>query len=228
MSVSGPIERASRVAGGTLPFVEARFAVAPVPALAASGSSVAFQVRGLGTNVRRPLTRDPAIAPPLSFVRVVANAGATFVLLLAAGLALLAAAPRFIGYEPVVVTSGSMQPAIDVGDVVVTTPSDGGSLGEGAVINFELEDGTRLHRIVEVTDAGYRTAGDANANPDSDLVAAAQVRGIGTVVVPFAGLPSLWSDTGRWPLLLVAVAILTACLYVSRAAWVEPESSPWT
>ncbi len=91
------------------------------------------------------------MAAPIPFLRVVVSAGATFVLLLVAGLALLAAVPRALGYEPVVITSGSMRPAIDVGDVVVTTPSDGTSLDDGAVINFELEDGTRLHRVVEAT-----------------------------------------------------------------------------
>jgi signal peptidase len=228
MSVPGPIERASRVPGGIMPFVGASFDVAPVPARATHGPSVMFQVRSIGTDTRRLLANDPAVAAPLSFVRVVANAGATFVLVLVAGLALLAAGPRVIGYEPVVVTSGSMQPAIDVGDVVVTTRTDGRSLGEGAVINFELEDGTRLHRVVEVTDDGYRTAGDANANADSDLVASSKVRGVGTVVVPFAGLPSLWVDTGRWGQLFVAMALLTACLYMSRSAWVETRSPLWT
>lgn len=228
MALAGSIDRADPLPGGTAPFVGASFDVAPVPVRTASGPSVEFQVRPVGTDTRRPLDGDPALAAPLSFIRVVVNAGATFVLLLVAGLALLATVPRAIGYEPVVVTSGSMRPSIDVGDVVVTTPSDGESLDEGSVINFELEDGTRMHRLVEVTGDGYRTAGDANAGADSDLVAPSAVRGIGTVVVPFAGLPNLWVQTGRWGQLFVSIVLLTACLYLSRAAWVEPGAPRWT
>lgn len=104
-----------------------------------------------------------------------------------------------MGYEPVVITSGSMRPAIDVGDVVVTAPSDGRVLGEGAVVNFEAEDRTRLHRIVEVTMTGYRTAGDANADADSDLVALRGCSGWARCWCPSPGFPASGSSTGAGP-----------------------------
>ncbi|MCP3910971.1 MAG: signal peptidase I [Actinomycetia bacterium] len=155
-------------------------------------------------------------------MRLAVNAVATFALVLVAGLAVAAVAPRLIGYRSVVVVSGSMEPAIRTSDVVVTSPSDGVGLGEGAVINFEYGGETRLHRIAAVTSEGYRTAGDANRVADSELVSPSQVHGVGIVVVPFIGLPARWAADRQWAPLAASLVALVATSYLSRARWSEP------
>ena len=149
----------------------------------------------------------------------------TFVVVLVVGLALLATAPIMFGYEPVAVVSGSMEPAIKMADVVLTAPSDRQGLDAGTVINFEQDGTTRLHRISEVTDQGYRTVGDANPTPDTPLVAPSQIRGVGTLVIPFVGLPRLWLAEGQWLRLALAVVTVVAALYMSRARWVDDRTS---
>lgn len=151
------------------------------------------------------------------------NVTSTFLLVLVAGLSLAALAPVVLGYKPVVVASGSMEPAIKVADVVLTTPSDGTGLDRGTVINYEYGDTTRLHRIVATTEDGYQTAGDANRSADGELVAPSDVRGVGAVVVPFVGLPAVWVERAQWLHVGLALAVLAAALYTSRARWVEPE-----
>jgi signal peptidase len=153
--------------------------------------------------------------------RMAAHAGATFALVLALGLVCLATVPLLLGYQPIVVTSGSMEPSIRTADVVITSASDGEDLEVGAVINFDVGDSDTLHRIIEVTDEGYRTAGDANRVDDSTLVTPEQINGIGTVVVPFVGYPSLWLSARAW---LQVVAVLSVCaltIYVARPSWLE-------
>ena len=101
---------------------------------------------------------------------------------------------------PSVVLTGSMEPGIYPGDVVlirkVLEEKDIYSLAEGDVINFKREDITVTHRIAEVIrdEAGnvsYRTKGDNNHSADDILVAPNDVKGRAVGVVPKAGTPVL-------------------------------------
>ena len=76
--------------------------------------------------------------------------------------------PVLLGF----VTTGSMEPAIDAGDGFVALPPDLTGVEEGDVVTFEAEavgDGElTTHRIVDETDQGYVTRGDANPFTDQD------------------------------------------------------------
>lgn len=102
--------------------------------------------------------------------------------------------PRLFGLEMFVVTSGSMQPGIDPGDVVmVDVRSRRHAVGD--VITFRRHEESTLyvtHRVVEIfgggeVDAGYVTKGDANPNRDLEPVVANQVVGSVRAVFPFIG-----------------------------------------
>ena len=64
---------------------------------------------------------------------------------------LLIAAPLILGYHPVVVLSGSMEPAFPVGSIIYykETPCD--KIQAGEIITFHAGDGGSLvtHRVVE-------------------------------------------------------------------------------
>jgi signal peptidase len=77
--------------------------------------------------------------------------------------------PVLLGY----VTTGSMEPALSQGDGFVAVPSAlAGSPQPGDVVVFESETvqggGLTTHRVVEVTDEGYVTKGDANPFTNQD------------------------------------------------------------
>lgn len=77
--------------------------------------------------------------------------------------------PILLGY----VTTGSMDPALEPGDGFVAIPPElAGDIEEGDVVTFEAEhiqDGElTTHRVVEETDEGYVTRGDANPFTDQD------------------------------------------------------------
>jgi len=191
----------------------------PVREFSGRGPNIHYQVRDLALASARSTDGDPMAMPPVPIVRLVTNAAAIFMLVLAAGLIVAGAAPRLFGYEPVVVVSGSMSPSIRIADVVVTSPSDGLDLATGTVINFDYEGAMRLHRIEALAANGYRTGGDANTVPDSEIVTPSQIRGVGVVVVPFIGLPATWFEQGRWGLLGLTVLGLVGAVYMSRARW---------
>ena len=77
--------------------------------------------------------------------------------------------PILLGY----VATGSMEPTMDAGDGFVAIPSAvTGDVEEGDVVVFqarELHDGgLTTHRVVDKTEGGYVTKGDANPFTDQD------------------------------------------------------------
>ena len=108
----------------------------------------------------------------------------------------------FVGWKPMVVTTGSMQPAINPGDIVMTAPpEDDVRLDVGTVITFEdpARPGELItHRVEGVNpDGTYVTRGDANSSADSYEVSAEELEGVGRLLVPSVGLPRVWLDEGR-------------------------------
>ena len=107
-----------------------------------------------------------------------------------------------VGWEPMVVTTGSMQPAINPGDIVLSAPpEDDVRLAAGTVITFEdpVRPGELItHRIDTVNpDGSYTTRGDANSSADSYEVTTDELTGVGRLLVPAVGLPRVWMDEGR-------------------------------
>jgi signal peptidase I len=108
----------------------------------------------------------------------------------------LSVGPRFFAYETFIVRSGSMEPSIRTGALVVVQPVQPASIRTGDVITYrrpEDPDNTITHRVVEVRSVQgaaaptFRTRGDANNANDPWEV---QLQGIAWRVafsVPFAG-----------------------------------------
>ncbi len=96
--------------------------------------------------------------------------------------------PSVFGYSTAVVVSGSMQPEINVDDVVVIKEQK--AYEKGDVIAFSNGKSFVTHRIHEVVDGGFVTKGDANNTVDDGIVRNKDVsgeviftlRGIGKVV----------------------------------------------
>ena len=145
------------------------------------------------------------------------------VLVTLGGLALLGLAPQAAGLEGHVVVSGSMQPRIAPGDVVLTRAVTPAELQPGQVILFpdpERPDRLILHRLVSVDAQGdLITRGDANQSNDSTPVPAASVIGRAQLRVPWIGLPAYWRSTGQWgAIALVAGLLAAATAWVTRRA----------
>jgi signal peptidase len=147
---------------------------------------------------------------------------AIFGLIVFAGLVLIILGAWAFGFRPVVVTSGSMEPSVRTGDVVITRHIGmDDKVGTQTVINFEdpVTTEEHIHRVVEVTDAGYRTKGDANQTPDAALVPQDHVDGAGVMLAPYVGYLPLWIQQRAWAPLGVCTAILLALFLLSRRRW---------
>lgn len=117
--------------------------------------------------------------------------------------------PSLWGWDAYTVTTGSMAPLVQPGDVVVASQPDGEvDLGTVVVVAPPPERPEPItHRVVErLPDGRYRTKGDANAQPDSRLITADQVIGRVELVVPLAGQVRLRLGEGA-PVLGVVVIV---------------------
>ncbi len=151
------------------------------------------------------------------------------VLSMAMSLSLWIAFPwLFLGWAPTLVTSGSMQPLVAPGDVVMIRPVAVEDLTPNTVVLYDRPDtGRVLHRILEqLPDGTYRTGGDANASPDSIFVHAEDIQGAAVLAVPWIGRPSLWLHEGRMVTLAVAGIGLLVGLRLSPRAF-DPAFDPW-
>ena len=130
---------------------------------------------------------------------------------------------------PVVVVSGSMAPALDVGDLVVVEPYHGQRIHTGTVVVFD-EDGSGrsiIHRVVEVADDGtFTTRGDANPVADSTPLEIGQIDASGRYLLPRVGLPLVWAQQGRWLLVVLAMAGLALAAWLARFALLDAHD-PW-
>lgn len=95
-------------------------------------------------------------------------------------------------YAPRVILSGSMEPEIKTGDVVITHKIAGKDARVGDIILFPYEKDMKVtHRIIAVSDQQgaklFTTKGDANPEPDSNLVPEDNVQGKVVTVIPKMG-----------------------------------------
>jgi len=107
---------------------------------------------------------------------------------------------------PSTVLTGSMEPVIYPGDVVLIQKmlkeEDIEALKEGDIINFQRGKITITHRIEEILkdEAGnlsFVTKGDNNKSRDEQIVLPNDVKGIIVQVVPKVGIPILWVKSGN-------------------------------
>jgi signal peptidase len=94
--------------------------------------------------------------------------------------------PHVGGYSPLIVLTGSMEPQISSGDLIVVKRIDGESVQVGDVVAFFDPESTTnavlTHRVTEVVDddgtLSFRTKGDANDTEDTLLVPSSSIVGI--------------------------------------------------
>lgn len=95
-------------------------------------------------------------------------------------------APRILGHTSAVVVSGSMSGAIEMNDMIFTKACDDYAVGD--IIMFVIGKSAVTHRIVERTEDGFVTKGDANNAPDPEMVSPDQIVGKVVLVIPKVGL----------------------------------------
>lgn len=128
------------------------------------------------------------------------------IILLSAGMCLV------LHLKPAVVMSGSMEPTFHVGSLVVIDKQAAEQVHIGDPIAFHVSDAYVTHRIVEKTDVGYITKGDANDTNDPWEVDSARVDGKVILSVPYIGYVFKFISSKRG---LIIVGSLMFCILLT-------------
>lgn len=131
------------------------------------------------------------------------------------GLFLLPYLPFDHGIELRIVESGSMEPAISTGSMIVVRPAETYAVGDVIMFDSRYTDVPTTHRIVETYQeqgsTWHVTKGDANEEADAGVVPAREVIGTVALDLPRVGFVL---DFARQPLGFLFLIVLPAGLIV--------------
>lgn len=139
-------------------------------------------------------------------------------IIIVAVLLIISTLPITGNYKAMTVISGSMEPAIKIGSVVVVKPSEDYQIGEIVSYGkFGKNNSPITHRIVEITNPDgeekiFRTQGDANDGPDQSAITKEQILGKVLFAVPYLGYAV---DFAKKPLGFALIIIVPALAIIA-------------
>ncbi len=121
--------------------------------------------------------------------------------------------PSFLGIKTYVIISGSMEPNIDIGDIVIVKEEK--NLQVGDVISYRKGQSVITHRIVNITEENgekeYKTKGDNNNTEDSEIIFNNNIEGKVIRVVPKLGKVALLLKNK----IIIIVILIILYMYIS-------------
>jgi len=181
-----------------------------------------------------PAADQPAVrARPRAIAVAGGLLGAVIAGLLVAALLIALIATQVLGFHALAIASGSMVPALNQGDLVVTRPVPISQIRQGDVVAFDEGEITHLtvvHRVAGIvnvtinttdsktgakstrTDRLLLTKGDANRGADGTPVSSERYKGLVFVTVPAVGGIL---GAGIVQQLLLGLAIITAVAWLA-------------
>ena len=120
----------------------------------------------------------------------------------------LSSQQNLFGYSSYVVQSGSMEPTISTGDVILVKKESAYNIKD--VVTFlDSSQRTVTHRLISLDNTNnqslYTTKGDANRTKDNDLINANQIVGKVDFVIPRLGFLVVFSRTFAGLLIFVLI-----------------------
>ena len=123
--------------------------------------------------------------------------------------------PSIIGLRTFTVLTGSMNPKIKPGDIVVIREVESNSIEVGDVITYYIDNMYVTHRVYEVINKGneilFKTKGDANNTVDSEAISESQIIGKKLFRIPYGGYVA--GFTKRYFILLIFLIIAIISIY---------------
>jgi signal peptidase I len=117
-------------------------------------------------------------------------------------------------YQSFVVQSGSMEPAIITGDIIIVQPQDKYFIND--VVTFNSNSRVVTHRIMSIDDQDediyYSTKGDANRTGDDDLIEHDQIIGKVILTLPRLGFFVAFSKTTPGLIIMILIPVIILIL----------------
>lgn len=135
----------------------------------------------------------------------------------------MVAGPRF-GWDTHVVLSGSMEPVLNTGGLIITKPERVENLVVGDIVTFQSGNQKVTHRIADIIERDgklwFQTKGDANEAPDPNLVSSNT--GLMRKVmfhVPYVGFIASFAKTKFAFSILAGIPALILIVMLSGEIW---------
>ena len=149
--------------------------------------------------------------------------GFTIVFLLMAAAVCIYLAPHF-SWRVDVVSSGSMEPRLQVGSLVVARPVEPETIVVGDMITYrpiaEEDEDVITHRVIDIghySSLHFQTKGDANDDPDPFTVPARNLIGKICFNVPYLGYATEFLKTPLgFTLTVVIPGLIVIAVYVTN------------
>lgn len=124
--------------------------------------------------------------------------------------------PSFFGIKTYVIVSGSMEPELEIGDMIVVKNIDTSELEVGDIISFRQGQSIVTHRISRIIENDgeieFATKGDNNNAEDSGTISEDLVEGKVVSVIPIIGKVSVLLQNK----IVIITVILIIYLYFSN------------
>ena len=122
--------------------------------------------------------------------------------------------PSFLGYSTAIVVTGSMADVININDLVVIKNYEEYNIGD--IIMFSRNNNFVTHRIVNETEEGFITKGDANNTEDEWVIKQDEIVGKSVLVIPKVGfvLDYFKTPSGLIGILLIGFLLIEGPLLV--------------
>lgn len=115
-----------------------------------------------------------------------------------------------LGYNYKTVLTGSMEPAIPVGSIVITKEQSSYEMED--IISFQEEGAIITHRIISIDREQYITKGDANNVADTEEVQQKQILGKVILTIPLLGYLVMWLMS---PFGIISLFIIIGIWYIA-------------
>ena len=125
--------------------------------------------------------------------------------------------PSFFGIKSFVIISGSMEPNLNIGDIVLIKSVDEQELKVNDIISFREGESIITHRIVEIIEKErkkYITKGDNNNAKDSNDVEYKEIEGIFIGKIPYLGYAVIFLKN---KIVIISIILILYLLYIHNS-----------
>ena len=138
--------------------------------------------------------------------------------------------PDLFGYKSMIVLSGSMEPTIMKGDLIIVKKANSNYLKTKDIIAFRNEDKTiTSHRIIKVDKIDgklyFKTKGDNNNTMDEDVVVAKDIEGIYVSRIPELGNFLMYIQTIQGFITVTMFLLLIFSIYYFISSKIEKKKN---
>lgn len=127
--------------------------------------------------------------------------------------------PSFLGIKTYTIVSGSMEPEIQIGDIVIVKEVEEDKLQEGDIISFRQGQSVVTHRIIGIieneNEKTYKTKGDNNNIEDRQEIGFALIEGKLIGKIPFLGKIAQMLQ-GKITVIVIALMVYIYFSHISK------------